>query len=374
MLSAWIREHGEFGRSAPVILGHNLQNILSSFPGRESVADKQRLLFDAIARRASTPEQTIRLTVEDDYPLARAQSGDELRYLLRALGEQGFVRPAETHEWVECEITPRGWSHLDENRPYAGDGLRRTDSGLAKSPIGGDVVDVKRHRFDVALSFPGEYRPYVERVVARLAEALGPNACFYDRNYRAQLAVPDADVLLQEIYRERSDLVVAFVCREYDEKKWCGIEWRKIRERLSEGGAGEIMYVRLDLGDVAGMTALDGYVDGQEETPEAVASLILEKLQVVKLQSEDGLERSGPHGGQAKPDSDGQHPEVARRESHAKLIAAVEALWKSVKICQDVYSGAMTTLNLLTAGELDDVFRGRRVGKRCDGVHAGRVP
>ena len=361
-LSAWIREHDEFGRSAPVILEHNLQTILSSLSGRERVADKQRLLFGAVARRASTLEETIRLTVENDYPLAHAQSGEELRYLLRALGEQGFVRLTETHEWVECEITPKGWSHLDENQPHDGDGLHRTDDGLAKSPIRGDVVDVTRHRFDVALSFPGEYRPYVERVVASLAEALGPNACFYDRSYRAQLAVPNADVLLQEIYRERSDLVVAFVCREYDEKKWCGIEWRKIRERLSEGGAGEIMYVRLDLGDVAGMTTLDGYVDAQEETPETVASLILEKLQVVKLQSEDGLERSGPHGGQAKPDSDGRHAEVAKPESHARLIAGVEALWKSVKVCQDVYSGAMTTLNLLTVGELDDVFHGRRVG------------
>ena len=246
--------------------------------------------------------------------------------------------------------------------PRDGDGPHRTDDGPGSSPIRGGVVDVTRHRFDVALSFPGEYRAYVERVAVSLAEALGPNACFYDRNYRAQLAVPDADVLLQEIYGERSDLVVAFVCREYDEKKWCGVEWRKIRERLSEGGAREIMYVRLDVGDVAGMTTLDGFVDAQKETPETVASLILEKLQIVQLQSEYGLERSEPHGGRAKPELDGRHAGVANARSDARLTAAVEALWKSVKVCQDVYSGAMTALNLLTAGELDDVFHGRRVG------------
>ena len=361
-LSAWIREHDEFGRSAPMILQHNLQSILSSLPGRERVTDKQGLLLDAIGRRASTLEQTVRLTVDDDYPLGHAQSGEELRYLLRALDEQGFVRLTETQEWVDCEITPKGWTRLDENGPPEGDRLHRTDDGLPKSPIRGGVVDVTRHRFDVALSFPGEYRPYVERVAAKLAEALGPNACFYDKSYRAQLAVPNVDVLLQEIYRERSDLVVAFVCREYDEKKWCGIEWRKIRERLSDGGAGEIMYVRLGLGDVVGMTTLDGYVDAREETPEAVASLIVEKLQVVNLRSEGGLERSGSHGGQAKLDVDGRHPEGAKPESQARLIASVEALWKSVKVCQEVYSGAMTTLSLLTAGELDDVFHGRRVG------------
>ena len=361
-LSAWIREHDEFGRSAPIILQHNLQTILSSLARRESVTGKQRLLLDAIARRASTPEQSVRLTVDDDYPLGHAQSGEELRYLLRALHEQGFVRPTETQEWVDCEITPKGWSHLDESGPSDGDGMHRTDDGLPKSRIRGGVVDVTRHRFDVALSFPGEYRSYVERVAAKLAEALGPNACFYDKSYRAQLAVPNVDVLLQEIYRERSDLVVAFVCREYDEKKWCGIEWRKIRERLSDGGAGEIMYVRLGLGDVAGMTTLDGYVDAREETPEAVASLIVEKLQVVNLRSDGGLERSESNGGQAQPDLDGRQPEGAKPESQARLIASVEALWKSVKVCRDVYSGAMTTLNLLTAEELDDVFHGRQVG------------
>ena len=255
-----------------------------------------------------------------------------------------------------------GWSHLGENRPSGGDGLHRTDDELPESSIRRGPIDVTRHRFDVALSFPGEYRSYVERVARQLAEVLGPNACFYDKHYRAQLAVPNADVLLQEIYRERSDLVVAFVCREYDEKKWCGIEWRKIRERLSDGGTGEIMYVRLNVGDVAGMTSLDGYVDAREETPEAMASLILEKLQVVNLRKDAGLEPSGSHGGEGERDLDGRHREGAIPGSQAKAVESVEALWKSVKVCQEVFSGAMTTLSLLTAQELDDVFHGRRVG------------
>ena len=76
----------------------------------------------------------------------------------------------------------------------------------------------------------------------------------------------------------------------------------------------------------------------------------------------DGLERSESNGGQAQPDLDGRQPEGAKPESQARLIASVEALWKSVKVCRDVYSGAMTTLNLLTAEELDDVFHGRQVG------------
>ena len=147
---------------------------------------------------------------------------------------------------------------------------------------GRNQVELGRHRFRVALSFPGEHRDYVERVATELDQQLGPNACFYDRFYEAQLARPNLDVLLQGIYGERSDLVVAFVCAEYDEKLWCGIEWRKIRERGAMGDGSEIMYVRLGEGDVAGMTRLDGYLDAQARAPEDVARSIVDRLTVAK--------------------------------------------------------------------------------------------
>lgn len=146
---------------------------------------------------------------------------------------------------------------------------------LAQAP------DIRQHRFEVALSFPGEHRSYVNRVAEELARELGPNACFYDRNYEAQLAQPSLDLLLQEIYGERSGLVVVFICRAYDEKEWCGIEWEKIRERQVVGDARRIMYVRLDEGDVAGMTRLDGYVDARQRSPEEVAHLIIDRVTVL---------------------------------------------------------------------------------------------
>ena len=144
-------------------------------------------------------------------------------------------------------------------------------------------VDIRRHRFEVALSFPGEHRSYVERVAVQLEQQLGPNACFYDEYYEAQLARPNLDVLLQEIYGERSGLVVAFVCREYDDKEWCGIEWQKIRERRVSGDEGDIMYVRLDEGNVGGMTRLDGYVDARTRTPDEVARLIVQRVELEVL-------------------------------------------------------------------------------------------
>lgn len=81
-------------------------------------------------------------------------------------------------------------------------------------------VDIRRHRFRVALSFPGEHRCYVEGVAKVVEQRLGPNTCFYDRFYPGLLARPRLDVLFGGIYGERSDLVVAFVCAEYDAR--CG--------------------------------------------------------------------------------------------------------------------------------------------------------
>ena len=40
-------------------------------------------------------------------------------------------------------------------------------------------IDVTLHQFKVALSFPGEFRPYVRSVAEELEKILGPNACFF---------------------------------------------------------------------------------------------------------------------------------------------------------------------------------------------------
>ena len=141
-------------------------------------------------------------------------------------------------------------------------------------------VDIERHRFRVALSFPGEQRAYVEKVAGELDHLLGPDACFYDRFYEGQLARPNLDGLLERIYGERSDLVVVFVSAEYDGKLWPDVEWRKIRERGATGDDREIMYVRLGEGEVTGMTRLDGYVDGRVRGPEEVARMIADRVRL----------------------------------------------------------------------------------------------
>ncbi|URW75919.1 TIR domain-containing protein [Sphingomonas donggukensis] len=138
-------------------------------------------------------------------------------------------------------------------------------------------VNLADHLFDVALSFPGESRPYVQQVAAALERLIGPDRYFYDHNYVAQLARPSLDTFLQAIYRDRSKLIVVFLGSDYERKEWCGIEFRAIREVLNGRAAERIMYVRMDDGAVEGVLGHDGFVDARRFSPEQLARFIHER-------------------------------------------------------------------------------------------------
>lgn len=145
----------------------------------------------------------------------------------------------------------------------------------------GKSADVTTHVFDVALSFPGEVRPFIQKIVEELEKNLGPNAYFYDKNYESQLARPSLDTLLQDIYRKRSKLVVVFLCSDYQRKEWCGIEFRAIREILMERDHKRIMFVRMDDGSVDGVFKTDGYIDGRVNQPKDIARFIQERVRLL---------------------------------------------------------------------------------------------
>jgi hypothetical protein len=138
-------------------------------------------------------------------------------------------------------------------------------------------VNLASHVFDVALSFSGEVRAYVEQVAAALEHLMGPDRYFYDNNYVAQLARPSLDVFLQAIYRDRSKLIVLFVGSDYERKEWCGIEFRAVREVLNARAPERIMYVRMDDGAVEGVLRVDGYIDARRFTPGQTADFIQER-------------------------------------------------------------------------------------------------
>ena len=145
----------------------------------------------------------------------------------------------------------------------------------------GPRINLADHQFDVALSFPGEARAYVEEVAKNLERLLGPDRYFYDRNYTGQLARPSLDTFLQAIYRDRSRMVVVFAGGDYQLKDWCGIEFRAVREIINAREHDRIMFVRMDDGEVEGIFGHDGYVDARQHSPSDVAGFIEERVAVL---------------------------------------------------------------------------------------------
>ena len=142
----------------------------------------------------------------------------------------------------------------------------------------GPRINLADHQFDVALSFPGEARDYVEQVAQHLERLIGPDRYFYDRNYTAQLARPSLDTFLQAVYRERSRMVVVFSGADYQLKDWCGIEFRAVREIINAREHDRIMIVRMDDGKVEGIFGHDGYVDARRHNPAEVATFIEDRV------------------------------------------------------------------------------------------------
>lgn len=143
-------------------------------------------------------------------------------------------------------------------------------------------IDIATHHFDVALSFPGEARQLVEEVVAELKIRLDNDSYFYDNNYVSQLARPSLDTLLQDIYRNRAKVVVVFLSEDYEHKKWCGVEFRAIREIILDQ-EDKVMFVRTGEGSVSGVFRTDGYVDAKRFSPPEIAKFIQERVLLAKM-------------------------------------------------------------------------------------------
>jgi hypothetical protein len=81
---------------------------------------------------------------------------------------------------------------------------------------------------------------------------------------------------LQKIYHDESDLVAVFLCKDYDHKEWCGLEWRAIRDLVKKRERSSVMPFRFDDTEIPGLFSIDGYIS----VGSRAVTLILERLKV----------------------------------------------------------------------------------------------
>lgn len=123
-----------------------------------------------------------------------------------------------------------------------------------------------KKRFKIAFSFPREHRKTVSEIARGVADIFTEESILYDHFHRAEFARPDLDIYLQNLYKNESELIVVFICADYNRKTWCGIEWRAIRELLNSKEAdNKILFVKCGDGEVDGVfSTIDGYIDSMQ--------------------------------------------------------------------------------------------------------------
>ena len=137
-----------------------------------------------------------------------------------------------------------------------------------------------KRRFRLALSFPGEKRDRVEVIADLLGMILGRENVLYDRWHQAELARPDLDTYLHNLYLNEVDLVVVFIAPQYEDRKWCGLEDRALRRLIIEHSKSDIMIIAYEHADFQSVLYGDGYIDATNQSPADIANLILVRLRM----------------------------------------------------------------------------------------------
>jgi hypothetical protein len=137
--------------------------------------------------------------------------------------------------------------------------------------------------FDVALSFAGEDRSFVEKVAKVLRDA--NIRVFYDEYFTTEMWGEDLYVYLDAVYQTRSKFVAIFVSHAYAAKPWTNHERQSAQARALKERSAYILPIRLDNADIPGLRPTIAHLDAQGMSGEQVAAMIMQKLG----QSAEGL-------------------------------------------------------------------------------------
>ena len=133
-------------------------------------------------------------------------------------------------------------------------------------------------RFRIAFSFAGENCELVKDIAQILARQFGRDSILYDKFHKAEFARPDLAFHLPNLYKNESDLVVLMFCDDYQSKRWCNLEWRAIYSLIISRDDQDIMLMRFNRLEPVGLHGLAGFIDLDDQSPDQVAGLILERL------------------------------------------------------------------------------------------------
>jgi hypothetical protein len=143
-------------------------------------------------------------------------------------------------------------------------------------------------KFLVAFSLAGEQREAVRLIAEEVERQLGTATVFLDEWFKAYLSGEGGSRKLQEIYLQRSELVVVCVSSEYGDKPWTLTEYEAILSRQTELRASRderdshrILPIRVGEGEIRGMLFTTFIPEARGIPVAETAALIIEKLRLV---------------------------------------------------------------------------------------------
>lgn len=130
--------------------------------------------------------------------------------------------------------------------------------------------------FDIALSFAGEDREYVDKV-ASILKSKGISV-FYDKFEEATLWGKNLYDYLSDIYNNKALYTIMFISEHYNKKMWTNHERQSMQSRAFQENQEYILPARFDDTVIPGLLPTIGYISLVEKSPEDFCEIIIKKL------------------------------------------------------------------------------------------------
>ena len=277
--------------SVPIVDATMIDDVVANSLSLPVSKRVRRLLF-YIARTNGSIDEKLHIWVHE--PLLEGALGwsesvteAELELLLSHLIESKLI--AEDCQYTGAyRVTVRGFEAVEESGvSEIGDAASRsqptaeTQSTRALEHGGDEGKGTRVQNYQVALSFAGEQRSYVEEVAMHLRHR--STEVFYDGFEQANLWGRSGAEAFYDAFARQSAFVVMFISKEYLEKPWTRHERRSALSRMTHEDRAFILPVRFDESQVPGLPADIIYLNASKYTPAVLATVICNKIGINPL-------------------------------------------------------------------------------------------
>lgn len=132
-------------------------------------------------------------------------------------------------------------------------------------------------KYEVAISFAGEDREYVDRF-ARALKNLGV-LTFYDKDKEVELWGKELIEHLTNLYEHQAQYCIIFISLYYKMKFWTNTEFNAALKKAAQQDKVYILPVKLDGTELDGLPKTIGFLNGKKNTPEELAKKVFYKLE-----------------------------------------------------------------------------------------------